>query len=137
MNRKTTWNLAALLMVPLCVGCGANQGVIRGQNPKIGTPPQQVAQQHQQALEQKLIQQTSHVYPHSGSSYGHGSPACQVCNGHGSSQCGCGRNGIYPRHRHTYRLDHPDAVYPPRDHKMGVVQYPYYTVKGPDDFFLR
>ena len=48
--------------------------------------------------------------------------------------------GWYPRHHHTYFYDVPDDgefVYPPADQPPAVVQYPYYTVRGPSDFFLQ
>jgi hypothetical protein len=47
--------------------------------------------------------------------------------------------GWYPRHHHTYFYDVPDDgefVYPPADQPPAAVQYPYYTVRGPSDFFM-
>ncbi|MEO1996375.1 MAG: hypothetical protein ABGZ17_13990 [Planctomycetaceae bacterium] len=43
-----------------------------------------------------------------------------------------------PKHRHYYTYDAPqNLVYPPKNTPPAVVQYPYYTVKGPTDFFYK
>ncbi|GAB4152920.1 MAG: hypothetical protein Tsb009_29040 [Planctomycetaceae bacterium] len=48
----------------------------------------------------------------------------------------CGK-GWYPTHRHTYDYKAPQGlVYPPANQPAAVIQYPYYTLKGPDDFFF-
>ena len=40
--------------------------------------------------------------------------------------------------QHLYRYKAPQNLkYPPANQPAGVVVYPYYTVKGPDDFFLN
>ena len=39
-------------------------------------------------------------------------------------------------YRYRYRAP-KDLVYPPANQPAGVVVYPYYTLKGPDDFFLQ
>lgn len=41
-------------------------------------------------------------------------------------------------HYHTYRYKQPcDLVYPAPNQPAGVVTYPYYTHKGPSDFFMK
>ena len=41
-------------------------------------------------------------------------------------------------HHHYWSYSQPAGlVYPPAHQPPAVVQYPYYTVKGPDDFFLQ
>jgi hypothetical protein len=41
-----------------------------------------------------------------------------------------------PNHNLRYRV--PDGLaYPPPSDVPAVIQYPYYTTKGPDDFFLN
>lgn len=41
-------------------------------------------------------------------------------------------------YRYMYRYRAPqDLRYPAANQPAGVVVYPYYTVKGPDDFFLK
>ena len=46
--------------------------------------------------------------------------------------------GWYPTHHHfyTYRRE-DDLVYPPAQTPGAVVQYPYYTHRGPTDFFMQ
>ncbi|MFO1095568.1 MAG: hypothetical protein U0992_20035 [Planctomycetaceae bacterium] len=45
-------------------------------------------------------------------------------------------HGRYPQHRFTYSYCRPDNLqYPPPQVPGGVVVYPYYTLKGPSDFF--
>ncbi|MGH7127247.1 MAG: hypothetical protein ACREIV_01670 [Planctomycetaceae bacterium] len=42
-----------------------------------------------------------------------------------------------PTHYHWFSYEPPrNLVYPPARTPSAMVQYPYYTVKGPDDFFL-
>jgi hypothetical protein len=55
-----------------------------------------------------------------------------------------GKPGVNHRHsgqmdtQYLYRYKAPkNLVYPPANQPAGVVVYPYYTVKGPDDFFLN
>jgi hypothetical protein len=77
--------------------------------------------------------------------YGGGN-ACDVCQGgqacppqgcHGCGR-GCGyRNGM-PQHVQTYQFDWPqNMVYPQQGVPAGMVQYPYYTLRGPTDFFMK
>jgi len=43
-----------------------------------------------------------------------------------------------PTHHHTYSYRPPkNLVYPPENQPAAIVQYPYYTVKGPTDFFYK
>lgn len=42
----------------------------------------------------------------------------------------------YPTHRHTFSYQYPQNLnYPPPNVPAGAVVYPYYTHKGPSDFF--
>jgi hypothetical protein len=53
--------------------------------------------------------------------------------------------GWYPTHHHWHTYHEPGRgihgggglLYPPENAPGAVVVYPYYTVKGPDDFFLN
>lgn len=49
---------------------------------------------------------------------------CRHCWGQGCSHCQC------------YRVPR-NLVYPPQGELPGIVQYPYYTCKGPDCFFAE
>jgi hypothetical protein len=69
-------------------------------------------------------------------------PLCGAC-GHGACSNGCVGAAYrylhdgYPTHVHKFSYFPPkDLKYPPPNVPAGVVVYPYYTVKGPDDFFL-
>ncbi len=73
-----------------------------------------------------------------------GCPACEYgrgCPQGGCQHCGCNNGcgpGGCPRHYQTYRFDWPqNMVYPPNEVPAGMVQYPYYTNRGPTDFFMK
>jgi len=71
---------------------------------------------------------------------------CQQCNNGqscpqgGCQRCGrgCGyRNGA-PQHYQTYQYNWPQSqVYPQHGVPSGIIQYPYYTLRGPTDFFME
>jgi hypothetical protein len=58
---------------------------------------------------------------------------------------GCFGYGFRPNHRHTHKyLDgskgkkgYHDYQYPAPNQPPAFVQYPYYTHKGPSDFFMQ
>ena len=53
-----------------------------------------------------------------------------------TGMCGAGCNGGCVRNHHTYRVEQPkNLVYPQAGAVGGAVVYPYYTHKGPSDFF--
>jgi hypothetical protein len=57
--------------------------------------------------------------------------------GSGYCQPSCG-HGWAPTHYHTFEYRQPkNLVYPPANQPAAVVQYPYYTVKGPSCFFYK
>lgn len=57
---------------------------------------------------------------------------CQ--SGHCGHGCGCGLG--QPHHYHSYSYERPgNLVYPGPNAVGGSVVYPYYTHKGPSDFF--
>jgi hypothetical protein len=66
---------------------------------------------------------------------------CKKCKGNGCLSC---LRNLYGHH-HFYRYKEPpyqhkgpqQLVYPPANSPAAVVQYPYYTHKGPSDFFLK
>ena len=74
-------------------------------------------------------------------------PGCLALGGHGLFAPGgyFNRGGVWtPQHVHNYSYNEPrNLLYPPNSNPavpgqqgpMPVVQYPYYTTKGPDDFF--
>jgi hypothetical protein len=98
-----------------------------------------------------------HYYLHQGCPHGHLCNALNPCHWcrmkHHGGMAGPGYIGSgyqagpadpgpgwYPSHHHTYFYDVPDDgefVYPPSGQPPAVVQYPYYTVRGPTDFFMQ
>ncbi len=66
-----------------------------------------------------------------------GCPACDggaACGPGGCQHCGHG----CPHNYHTYSYKWPkNLVYPPPVLPAGMVQYPYYTLRGPTDFFMK
>lgn len=72
-----------------------------------------------------------------------GCPACEYgrgCPQGGCQHCGCqgcGPGGC-PQHYQTYQFNWPqNSVYPANEVPAGMVQYPYYTLRGPTDFFMK
>lgn len=69
--------------------------------------------------------------------HGGGCPHCQngtACPPDGCQHCGHG----CPKHHMTYSYKWPDnQVYPPAVMPPAMVQYPYYTFRGPTDFFMK
>lgn len=69
---------------------------------------------------------------------GAGCPTGGNCPQNGCPQCAnCGPGGC-PQHYQTYQFNWPqNMVYPPNEVPAGMVQYPYYTLRGPTDFFMK
>lgn len=62
-------------------------------------------------------------HPHQVAQYGYG---------------GAGGGNWGPQHRIFYTYHHPtDLRYPPPQVPAAIVQYPYYTNRGPTDFFMK
>jgi len=135
-------NLGLLsLALSVSAGCSATPGTIRGQSPD----------------RQMAVRPASRglVIPASFSRAG--SLACCPNDGCGdaacvypSPRCGpacvsrgcccCGAGGInlpfHPVHRNYYSYSPPKGLsWPDQNQPTAVVQYPYYTIKGPTDFF--
>lgn len=87
---------------------------------------------------------TDHDRTYTTGSSASGCPACEYgrsCPHGGCPHCGCDAGcgpGGCPQHYQTYRFDWPqNMVYPPNVLPAGMVQYPYYTLRGPTDFFMK
>ena len=64
---------------------------------------------------------------------GYGCPSCQNPNELCNLPC-------HPVHRNAFTYDVPGKgpmMYPPSPSQAAVVQYPYYTFRGPTDFFMK
>lgn len=82
---------------------------------------------------------------------GGGCPQCQngqACPSDGCPHCGHGCRGMagvlghgpngFPTHYQTYGYNWPqNQVYPSNQVPAAMVQYPYYTFRGPTDFFMK
>ena len=134
MTSKLALGIAASLIVPVCLGCSANSGIVRGQTPATVAQPaaggvQQIA--YQSVPQQQRIPVMAAAYPTPQTPSADGSYYCPppVYNPHG--------HGLR-QHRHWFTYDQPtDLRYPAANSPAPIVQYPYYTVKGPSDFFLK
>ena len=132
MSAKTAWGIGLCLLAPLCVGCTSTPGVVRGQSPAV-TPVRdtmaQMAAHHDPRCDYR---RDPNYMVHGGPPIGPGNPA-------GPDQCDDRRpNEWQPTHNLWYQYNQPrNLVYPQDNTPAAVVQYPYYTCKGPDDFFLK
>ena len=123
--------LACCALMPLAAGC--SQPVVRGQN---GMRP--YSQSPQMAgmgrMENMMTDGTMQMAgPPPGPVFYDG-PATGNC-----PTCPTRPADIWrPTHHHTSSYNAPkDLKYPQANQPPAVYQYPYYTVKGPTDFFLK
>ena len=122
MSLKTVLGLAACAVIAVTAGCSTTGDTVRGQNPPAVSEQQNVPIQ-QAALQPAPYPNQPYVIENA-----------QGAGGFNSSS----RRGWYPTHQHTFDYRAPQGlVYPPANQPAAVVQYPYYTLKGPDDFFLN
>ncbi|MBX3442044.1 MAG: hypothetical protein KF774_06535 [Planctomyces sp.] len=143
MQRFCLWGLVASGML-VASGCGGANAIIRGQSP--------AHLQQATAGYSGPIREVSHEHFHgraithySVDSSGGGCPSdgygCPPGAGHmgcppGGPGCPPGGHGCHPHHGYTFSYERPNnLVYPPANVPGGAVAYPYYTLKGPSDFF--
>ena len=99
-------------------GCAATSPVMRAQSPQGQATQAQPAGFHQSYAD----------------------PSCQNCPGGAN---GCDSNQMinlpfHPVHRNSYTYNTPRGMmYPPAPSQAGLYQYPYYTFRGPTDFFME
>lgn len=61
--------------------------------------------------------------------------ACRSC---GPGRAPCMNLPFHPVHRNFHTYDVPQGLtYPQQDTPAAVYQYPYYTTRGPTDFFMK
>ena len=112
------------------VGCQSSRPIVRGQNPgPYGQP-----------------QSAQFPGPAPGPMYydgpagfeGNGCPPVH-CHPNGAQCPQCAPENFWvPKHHHTYDYKQPKNLsYPAQNQPAGVVVYPYYTCKGPSDFFMK
>ena len=111
------------------VGCQTNHSIVRGQTPAPAASPA-----------------SGPMAPMPGPMYyngpaGAGPMNCPPCHNHPhGAECPlCAPDNFWtPTHHHTYDYKQPrDLVYPPQNQPAAAVVYPYYTLKGPSDFFMK
>ena len=99
----------AALFIPWLTGCSSQSSqVARGQ-----APPATYVNAHGEVCDEDCID------PDTG--------LCRFCRGRGCRRCAHCRPYHVPR----------DLSYPPQGDLPAIVQYPYYTCKGPDCFFKQ
>lgn len=151
MNAKLNRGIFLIVLLPLVAGCAENPGIVRGQSPG-GMPAS-----HWSAAASAQSIHPAACHGHTGFAPHLGCPNCgkqpygglrpmppiemrrplQHVLSHGNNHSGAGR-GHHPTHYHWFSYEQPrDLVYPPANQPSAVIQYPYYTLKGPDDFFLQ
>jgi hypothetical protein len=138
MVAKQFWGIAILLVGPLCAGCATNSDVIRAQSP--AGPESAMAYQQGAPMQGPMMQggpmQAGPMQP--GGEYGGACPECGCQDGTCGHRCCLPRHHLWSHYCPPQNCLHPDPlVYPPNPTPGAVVQYPYYTCKGPDDFFLQ
>lgn len=111
------------------VGCQTNSAVVRGQTPAPNAP----------AAQGPMAPMPGPIYYNGPAS---ADPmSCPPCHNHpyGAECPMCAPDNFWvPKHHHTYDYKQPkNLVYPPHNQPAGVVVYPYYTLKGPSDFFMK
>jgi hypothetical protein len=129
MNGKLVLGLCLGVIGLASAGCSSTPGIVRAQAPPEGA----------------VMGTPDHPCPECGSTDGTCSHCC-IYNPHhrfwshytppDAAQCHidhCGGCKLGPCS--TY-CDHGPLVYPPNPTPGAIVQYPYYTCKGPDDFFF-
>jgi hypothetical protein len=159
MHRFTLWKLAACGLLAAC-GCAQTGPVMRGQSP---AALQQASfgyhgSVHEAAANHLYGSQTTHFnmgqdgMPYQAGGYGCPNGMCPqggcpqgYCPQGGCPQGGCqpgycgdGSIACQPHHGYSYSYKTPnDLSYPSPQVPGGAVMYPYYTHKGPSDFFRK
>ncbi len=155
MPARKIYSWAILGVAVTACGCGSTGMVTRGQDAHAPAPGQF------QAYRSPAGQVHDHISGQQTSYYtdGHGmvdqlqQANCRQDGGYCPPQAGggmcphglhggcrtCGRApDWYPRHHKTYSYSVPsDLSYPAQNAVGGAVVYPYYTHKGPSDFFRQ
>lgn len=113
----------------LATGCAASAPTVRGQNPDsmYGGMPGQAG------CESGMCESGSSGY--GGQCEPGGS--CQHCGSGCRGGAGC-NIPFHPVHRNFHTYNAPQGLmYPPENSAPAQVQYPYYTLRGPTDFFME
>lgn len=128
MNSRFGLGLAALSLVGV-IGCQAAPATFRGQNPMPAGAA--MAPQHGPT--------PGPIYYDGPREQGAQSCPPSHCHPNGAECPLCAPDNFWtPTHHHTFDYKQPKNLsYPPQNQPAGVVVYPYYTCKGPSDFFMK
>ncbi len=115
----------ASLLIALLSGCASSPVVMRGQSPEAYARGPQAG----------TIQRVGY---NNYDQYYNDLGLDPAVNGGYCGPDGCGHDFCAPPQTYRFQYIVPQGLnYPPQNAMPGVVQYPYYTVKGPDDFFYQ
>ncbi len=110
------------------VGCQTDHSIVRGQTPASHGPNGGMS---------NAAMPGPGNYNGPGGTGMNGPPTHNHPNGAECPMC-APDNFHAPTHHHTYDYRQPqNLVYPPQNQPAGTVVYPYYTHKGPSDFFMK
>ncbi|QDU81799.1 hypothetical protein Pla110_35490 [Polystyrenella longa] len=154
MKSSYVYGMALLGLAMLGTGCASNQSIVRGQSPAAGNQGIQqtggayMAASMDHGSDVSLYHQSSVGGPQYGGEYGggYGDGSCPTCPPGGAYGNGCppgGPDGMicrtpwHPTHHHSYSYEQPNNLRYPSNQPGSIVRYPYYTMKGPDDFFRK
>jgi hypothetical protein len=138
MSGKILLGLSLGLIGLASAGCSSAPGIVRAQSP--GTPDAVMAAGPGTAP----VGTPANPCPQCGCTDG----TCSHCLGHNphhrfwahyagpDAANGCGCCSLHSPFPCSTCGDHGPLVYPPNPTPGAIVQYPYYTCKGPDDFFF-
>jgi hypothetical protein len=112
MNAKSFCGLLACLILPFAAGCTSTD-IVRGQSPEPAAQP------------------AAYELGEDGMLYYGDAEDCPP--GHWGKHMGAKHKNYLS---YEYRVP-KNLSYPPGEVPAGVVQYPYYTIKGPSDFFMQ
>lgn len=113
-------------------GCAATP-TFRGQSPNPAFASWDGSAQMMQPVSHGVACPDGNCHP------GYGGYAAQCPPGHGHNCQGAGCNlPFHPVHRNFYTYSTPQGLmYPPENASPATYQYPYYTLRGPTDFFMK
>lgn len=149
---RLTTGLVSCLLLSSFIGCAQSPGLVRGQDPQVyadnSINPQDPGTwvhsnngmpfPYNNRLADQMQAQTNRGLPgYCPDCYRNG----EAPHWNGSEWCyndGTVYNGWAPTHTYQHQYKVPrNLVYPEANAPGGVMVYPYYTHKGPDDFFAK
>lgn len=133
---KSQWMLGVLVVGMMAiVGCQSNHAVVRGQNPGAHAP----GGSGPMGPHGPMGAMPAPMYydgPASGNMAS--CPPGQCAPEWARNPSDCPENYHFPKHHHTFDYRQPkNLTYPSQNQPAATVTYPYYTCKGPSDFFMK